>query len=74
MKNLRIFDTVQGQDSKPRLIPAYDLLNVVEQLEDLGHFQSSSGTSDKKETNNKIKKLGPTNDNTKGRQLLDTFH
>lgn len=71
MKNIRLFSTVEGPDSKPRLIPAYDLLNVVEQLEELGHFQSSNGTSDQKETNNNNRKLVPTNDNTKGRQRLN---
>ena len=71
MKNVRLFSTIQGQDSKQRLIPAYELLNVVEQLEELGHFQSSNGTSDQKETNDTNNELGPTNDNKKGRQRLN---
>ena len=73
LKNLGAVDGVDGKSVKPRLIPAFELLNVVEKLEQLEQLELLNATLNSEAKSENQENVQLANDSKSGKRTMDTF-
>ena len=73
LKNLEAVDGVDGKSVKPRLIPAFELLNVVEKLEQLEQLELLNATLNSEAKSENQENVQLANDSKGGKRIIDTF-
>ena len=61
-EKLRDLDDIQNQEDEPNLIPAYDLLDVVEKIEQLGQLKQANAKLQENDVGNKKLNIPFSND------------
>ena len=73
LKNLEAVDGVDGKSVKPRLIPAFELLNVVEKLEQLEQLELLNATLNSEAKSENQESVQLANDSKSGKRIMDMF-
>ena len=73
LKNLGAVGGADGKSVKPRLIPAFELLNVVEKLEQLEQLELLNATLNSEAKSENQENVQLANDSKSGKRTIDTF-